>query len=64
MKLGAKKGNGGHITSYNCIIGSKEARDCGFLNPDGTSRPIKKTVDAEHGRIIIEVDTEAEAQAD
>lgn len=62
MKLRAQKGNGGHITSYNVTIGSKEARECGFLNDDGTSKPIRKTVEADKGRIIIELDDAVENQ--
>ena len=51
MKLRPQKGNGGHVTSYNAIIGSKEARDAGFLNEDKTSKTLKKTVDTEGHRI-------------
>lgn len=58
MKLRPQKGNGGHITSYNVTIGSKEAREAGFLLEDGTAKPVKKTVDAENHRIIIELDEE------
>lgn len=60
MKLRAQKGNGGHVTSYNVTIGSREVREAGLLNPDGTSRPIRKTVDVENHRIIIELDTTQE----
>lgn len=63
VKLRAQKGNGGHITSYNVTIGSREAREAGLPNPDGTSKPVKKAVDAEHHRIIIELDVTQE-QAD
>ena len=56
MKLTAKHGNGGHVTSYTVIIGSKEARDCGFLDEEGNPLPLKKTVDVKHGKIIFEVD--------
>lgn len=59
MKLRPQKGNGGHITSYNVTIGSKEARDAGFLLEDGTAKPVKKTVDTEKHRIIIELDEQA-----
>lgn len=58
MKLRPQKGNGGHITSYNVTIGSKEARDAGFLMEDGTGKPVRKVVDVENHRIIIELDTE------
>lgn len=55
MKLQPKKGNGGHITSYRLIIGSREARDAGFVQADGTTMELKKTVDLEHRRIVIEL---------
>lgn len=57
MKLRPQKGNGGHVTSYNVTIGSKEAREADFLLEDGTAKPVKKTVDTENHRIIIELDT-------
>lgn len=57
-KLYPKKGNGGHVTSYFLNIGSKEARDAGFLNEDGTSKSVKKTVDAERKIIIVELEEE------
>ena len=60
MRLGPQKGNGGHVTSYNATIGSKEARDAGFLNEDGTAKPVKKIVDTENHRIIITLDTDAD----
>ena len=59
MKLRAQKGNGGHITSYNLTIGSREARELGFLNEDKTSTPIRKIIDVENRRIIIELDPDA-----
>ena len=55
MQLYPKKGNGGHVTSYFVNIGSKEARDAGFLSEDGTSRELRKTVDPVNRRIIIEL---------
>lgn len=58
MKLRAQKGNGGHITSYNVTIGSKEAREVGFLFEDGTPKPIRKIVCPDTHQIIIELDTE------
>ena len=58
MVLSPKRGNGGHVTSYTVNIGSKEARDCGFVDKDGNRYPIKKTVDPEHKRIVIELDTD------
>lgn len=57
MKLRAQKGNGGHITSYNVTIGSREAREVGFLLEDGTPKPVRKIVCPEEHRIIIELDT-------
>ncbi len=60
MKLRAQKGNGGHVTSYNVTIGSREAREAGLLNEDGSSKPIKKSVDTENHRIIIELDPSAQ----
>lgn len=62
MKLNAKRGNGGHITSYLAIIGSKEARDVGFLDADGHGLPLKKTVDTVNHRIILELEDEAAAE--
>lgn len=44
MKLRPPKGNGGHVTSYNVTIGSREAREAGFLHEDGSPKPVKKTV--------------------
>lgn len=60
MKLNPKKGNGGHITAYLTVIGSKEARDAGFIREDGTSRILKKTVDPENQTITISIDWTAE----
>ncbi len=55
MRLTPRKGNGGHITAYFATVGSKEARDAGFIRPDGNSRILKKVVDTEK-----KVDWEAE----
>lgn len=57
MKLRPQKGNGGHVTSYNVTIGSREAREAGWLNEDGSPKPIRKTVVPEENKIIIELDT-------
>lgn len=62
MKLFGIKGGHGHITAYSTTIGSREAREAGFLNPDGSSRILKKTVDTKRHRIIIEIDPDAEAE--
>ncbi len=55
MRLTPRKGNGGHITAYFATVGSKEARDAGFIRPDGNSRILKNVVDTEK-----KVDWEAE----
>lgn len=60
MKLTARKGNGGHITAYFATIGSKEARDAGFIREDGKSRILKKTVDPQRQTLTFEIDWEAE----
>lgn len=62
MKLRPQKGNSGHVTSYNVTIGSKEAREAGFLLEDGTPKPVRKTVCKEKHQIIIELDTVAEEE--
>ncbi len=58
MKLTKKRGNGGHVTSYTLSIGSKEARELGFINEDGSSKTIKKTVDLEKRLLIFELEPE------
>lgn len=60
MRLTPRKGNGGHITTYFATVGSKEARDAGFIRPDGNSRILKKVVDTEKGTLTFQVDWEAE----
>ena len=60
MKLTPRKGNGGHITAFFASVGSKEARDAGFIREDGTSRILKKTVDPENQTITISIDWTAE----
>lgn len=60
MKLRPQKGNGGHVTSYNVTIGSREAREAGFLMEDGTPKPIRKVVWPEKNKIIIELDEQNE----
>lgn len=62
MILSPKHRGKPYITSYVLSIGSQEAREAGFLNPDGSSKILKKTVDPEHHKIIIEIDTEAETE--
>lgn len=60
MRLTPRKGNGGHITAYFATVGSKEARDAGFIREDGRSRILKKTVDPEKGTLTFMVDWDAE----
>ena len=60
MKLTPRKGNGGHITAFFASVGSKEARDAGFIREDGTSCILKKTVDPENQTITISIDWTAE----
>ena len=60
MRLTPRKGNGDHITAYFVTLGSKEARDAGFIRPDGNSRILKKVVDTEKGTLTFQVDWEAE----
>lgn len=52
IKLSPKRGNGGHITSYTFNIGSKEARDCGFTDPNVQ---LVKIVDVENKQIIFKI---------
>lgn len=61
MKLTPRKGNGGHITSYFAIVGSREAREAGFIREDGKSRILKKEVDSEMGTLTVSVDWDAES---
>ena len=56
MRLTPRKGKGGHITAYLTVIGSKEARDAGFIREDGKSRILKKTVDPIKQTITISID--------
>lgn len=63
MKLSPRKGGHGHVTAYMALIGSREAREVGFLREDGTSRILKKVVDPNAGTITIMVDADAERQA-
>lgn len=56
MRLTPRKGNGGHITAFFASVGSKEARDAGFIREDGTSRILKKTVDPIKQTITISID--------
>lgn len=60
MRLTPRKGNGGHVTAYFATVGSREAREAGFIREDGRSRILKKTVDPEKGTLTIAVDWDAE----
>ena len=60
MKLRQQKGNHGYVTSYNVTIGSKEAREAGFLNEDGTGKEVVKQIDVENHRIILMLKPEDE----
>lgn len=60
MKLSPRKGGHGHITAYMAVIGSKEARQAGFLREDGSSRILRKVVDQEKGTITLIVDWDNE----
>lgn len=60
MRLTPRKGNGGHITAYFATVGSREAREAGFIREDGKSRILKKSVDPEKGTLTMAVDWAAE----
>lgn len=60
MRLTPIKGNGGHITAYFATVGSREAREAGFIRPDGKSRILKKEVNPEKGTLTFTVDWEKE----
>ena len=60
MKLTPRKGNGGHITAYFATVGSREAREAGFIRENGKSRILKKEVDKDKGTLTFSVDWEAE----
>lgn len=60
MKLTPRKGNGGHITAYFATVGSREAREAGFIREDGKSRILKKEVDKDKGTLTFSVDWEVE----
>ena len=60
MKLRPNKGGHGHVTNYTLSMGSREAREAGFLREDGTSRILRKITDTRKGTVTIMVDWEAE----
>ena len=53
IKLSPKKGGHGKITSYSVNIGSAEARNCGWLNEDGSCKELEKMIDTDSGIIIF-----------
>lgn len=53
IKLSPKRGGHGHVTSYSVNIGSAEARECGFIDPQGEQQEIEKIVDTDNHQIII-----------
>jgi len=55
IKLSPKKGGHGKITSYSVNIGSAEARNCGWINDDGSCKELKKIVDVASGTIIFQL---------
>lgn len=59
MRLTPRR-NGKYVTAYFATVGSREARDAGFVREDGKSRILKKTVDREKGLLIMAVDWEEE----
>lgn len=60
MKLSKVQRKGGYTTAYRLSIGSKEARDAGFIRNDGTSKELRKEVNKAKGHIIFSVDTAEE----
>ena len=56
MKIQPRKDKKGYVTLYYAPLGSREVRQAGFLKADGSSKILRKTVDEEHHRIIIEID--------
>ena len=62
MRLSPKYGNGGHVTSYTLNVGSREAREAGFIREDGSRRELKKIIDTEHNTITFTIDWNAEEQ--
>lgn len=60
MKLYPKKGGNGFVSCYLVPIGSREARNVGFIKEDGTSRILKKQVDIEAQTITISINHDVE----
>ena len=55
MILSKKKNGKGYVTSYTLNIGSKEARDLGFVNKEGDSKQIEKIVDTRNKKLIVKL---------
>lgn len=53
IKLSKKKSGSGYVTSYTVNIGSAEARECGFVSPEGLPFELEKVVDTENNQITI-----------
>ena len=62
MKLTENHNGRGYVTSYRMIIGCAEARKLGFLGEDKKPLELKKIVDAENHRLIIEPDSLKEVE--
>ena len=60
MILTARRRNGNYTTSYLATVGSREAREAGFIREEGKSRILKKEVDPEKGTLTFSVDWDAE----
>jgi hypothetical protein len=55
IKLSPKKNGYGNVTSYSINIGVNEARQCGFINDNGTMLSVEKILDYENKQIIIKL---------
>ena len=53
IKLSPKKSGNGYVSSYTVNIGSTEALNCGFIDPEGNVLPTEKVIDTENKQIII-----------
>ena len=60
MILTARKQKGKYVTAYFATVGSREAREAGFIREDGKSRILKKEVDPAKGTLTFSVDWDAE----
>lgn len=53
MILSKKKNGKGYVTSYTLNVGSKEARDLGFIDENGDSKQLEKIIDIENKVLIV-----------